>query len=136
MASDGGFAAVAVPTDKEFRGVARAMGVDSSDPELATVRDRTANREKAMAFHRAVRENATRLTVSEAEALLEANQVPFGIVRAVNEIQNDPQVIANGIFSEFDHPAAGRVRHHRPPTRLHGTPTELREPAEIGRAHV
>ena len=129
LAFDGGFAAVAVPTDKEFHGLARAMGVDSSDPDLATVRDRTANREKAMAVHRAVRQNATRLTVSEAEALLEANQVPFGIVRAVNEIQNDPQVIANGIFSEFDHPAAGRVRHHRPPTRFHGTPTELREPA-------
>ena len=129
LAFDGGFAAVTVPTDKEFHGLARAMGVDSSDPELATVRDRTANREKAMAFHRAVRENATRLTVSEAEALLEANQVPFGIVRAVDEIQNDPQVIANGVFSEFDHPAAGRVRHHRPPTRFHGTPTELREPA-------
>ena len=129
LAFDGGFAAVAVPTDKEFHGLARAMGVDSSDPGLATVRDRTANREKAMAVHRAVRQNATRLTVSEAEALLEANQVPFGIVRAVDEIQNDPQVIANGVFSEFDHPAAGRVRHHRPPTRFHGTPTELREPA-------
>ena len=129
LAFDGGFAAVAVPTDKEFHGLARAMGVDSSDPGLATVRDRTANREKAMAVHRAVRQNATRLTVSAAEALLEANQVPFGIVRAVDEIQNDPQVIANGVFSEFDHPAAGRVRHHRPPTRFHGTPTELREPA-------
>ena len=129
LAFDGGFAAVAVPTDKEFHGLARAMGVDSSDPGLATVRDRAANREKAMAVHRAVRQNATRLTVSAAEALLEANQVPFGIVRAVDEIQNDPQVIANGVFSEFDHPAAGRVRHHRPPTRFHGTPTELREPA-------
>ena len=129
LAFDGGFAAVTVPTDKEFHGLARAMGVDSSDPDLATVRDRTANREKAMAVHRAVRENATKLTVSEAEPLLDANQVPFGIVRAVNEIQDDPQVIANGVFSEFDHPAAGRVRHHRPPTRFHGTPTELREPA-------
>ena len=129
LAFDGGFAAVTVPTDKEFHGLARAMGVDSSDPDLATVRDRTANREKAMAVHRAVRKNATKLTVSEAEALLDANQVPFGIVRAVNEIQDDPQVIANEVFSEFDHPAAGRVRHHRPPTRFHGTPTELREPA-------
>jgi crotonobetainyl-CoA:carnitine CoA-transferase CaiB-like acyl-CoA transferase len=129
LAFDGGFAAVAVPTDKEFHGLAQAMGVDSSDPDLATVRDRTANRGKAMAVHRAVRQNATKLKVSEAEALLEANQVPFGIVRAVDEIQDDPQVIANGIFSEFDHPAAGRVRHHRPPTHFHGTPTELREPA-------
>ena len=129
LAFDGGFAAVTVPTDKEFHGLAQAMGVDSSDPDLATVRDRTANRGKAMAVHRAVRQNATKLKVSEAEALLEANQVPFGIVRAVDEIRDDPQVIANGIFSEFDHPAAGRVRHHRPPTHFHGTPTELREPA-------
>ncbi len=126
---DGGFAAVTVPSDDEFHGLASAMGVDSSDPDLATIRDRSRNRDKAMAVHRAVRQRATGLTVAEAEALLEANQVPFGIVRAVDEVVGDPQVVANEVFSEFDHPAAGRVRHHRPPTRFHGTPCELREPA-------
>ena len=50
-------------------------------------------------------------------------------MRAVDEVVGDPQVVANDVFSEFDHPAAGRVRHHRPPTRFHGTPCELREPA-------
>ena len=126
---DGGFAAVTVPGDDEFHGLASAMGVDSSDPDLATIRDRSRNREKTMAVHRAVRQRATGFTVTEAEALLEANQVPFGIVRAVDEVVGDPQVVANEVFSEFDHPAAGRVRHHRPPTRFHGTPCELREPA-------
>ncbi len=126
---DGGFAAVTVPGDDEFHGLASAMGVDSSDPDLATIRDRARNRDKAMAVHRAVRQRATGFTVAEAEALLEANQVPFGIVRAVDEVVGDPQVVANEVFSEFDHPAAGRVRHHRPPTRFHGTPCELREPA-------
>ena len=126
---DGGFAAVTVPGDDEFHGLASAMGVDSSDPDLATIRDRSRNREKTMAVHRAVRQRATGFTVAEAEALLEANQVPFGIVRAVDEVVGDPQVVANEVFSEFDHPAAGRVRHHRPPTRFHGTPCELREPA-------
>ena len=126
---DGGFAAVTVPGDDEFHGLASAMGVDSSDPDLATIQDRARNRDKAMAVHRAVRQRATGLTVAEAEALLEANQVPFGIVRAVDEVVGDPQVVANEVFSEFDHPAAGRVRHHRPPTRFHGTPCELREPA-------
>ena len=126
---DGGFAAVTVPSDDEFHGLASAMGVDSSDPDLATIRDRARNRDKAMAVHRAVRQRATGFTVAEAEALLEANQVPFGIVRAVDEVVGDPQVVANEVFSEFDHPAAGRVRHHRPPTRFHGTPCELREPA-------
>ena len=126
---DGGFAAVTVPGDDEFHGLASAMGVDSSDPDLATIRDRSRNREKTMAVHRAVRQRATGFTVTEAEALLEANQVPFGIVRTVDEVMGDPQVVANEVFSEFDHPAAGRVRHHRPPTRFHGTPCELREPA-------
>ena len=126
---DGGFAAVTVPSDDEFHGLASAMGVDSSDPDLATIRDRARNRDKAMAVHRAVRQRATGFTVAEAEALLEANQVPVGIVRAVDEVVGDPQVVANEVFSEFDHPAAGRVRHHRPPTRFHGTPCELREPA-------
>ena len=126
---DGGFAAVTVPGDDEFHGLASAMGVDSSDPDLATIRDRSRNREKTMAVHRAVRQRATGFTVTEAEALLETNQVPFGIVRTVDEVMGDPQVVANEVFSEFDHPAAGRVRHHRPPTRFHGTPCELREPA-------
>ncbi len=126
---DGGFAAVTAPGDDEFHGLASAMGVDSSDPDLATIQDRARNRDKAMAVHRAVRQRATGFTVAEAEALLEANQVPFGIVRAVDEVVGDPQVVANEVFSEFDHPAAGRVRHHRPPTRFHGTPCELREPA-------
>ena len=126
---DGGFAAVTVPGDDEFHGLASAMGVDSSDPDLATIQDRARNRDKAMAVHRAVRQRATGFTVAEAEALLEANQVPFGIVRTVDEVMGDPQVVANEVFSEFDHPAAGRVRHHRPPTRFHGTPCELREPA-------
>ena len=127
LAFGDGFAAVAVPTDDEFHGLARAMSVDSSDPGLATIRDRSTNRDITMAVHRAVREQATELTVAEAEARMDANQVPFGIVRSVSEVPNDPQVVANEIFSEFDHPAAGRVRHHRPPTRFHGTPTELRQ---------
>ncbi len=129
LAFDGGFAAVAVPTDDEFHGLARALRVDSSDPDLATIRDRAANRPKSMAVHREVRENAIRMTVAEAEARLDDNQVPFGMVRAVEEVVDDPQVVANGLFTEFDHPAAGRVRHHRVPARFHGSPTSFRESA-------
>ncbi|HAQ22221.1 MAG TPA: CoA transferase [Acidimicrobiaceae bacterium] len=125
----GGFAAIAVPTDDEFHGLARALGVDSSDPDLATTRDRTRNRQKTMDFHRQARENATRMTIAEAETRLEENQVPFGIMRTVEEVPNDPQVVFNELLSEFDHPTAGRIRHPRVPTRFHGTPTEFAEPA-------
>ena len=129
LAFDGGFAAIAVPADDEFHGLTRALDVDSSDPDLATVRDRARNRDKSMAVHREVRENATRIPIDEGAERMEANQVPFGIVRAVHEVPDDPQVVANDLFTTFDHPAAGRVRHHRVPARFHTTPATLREPA-------
>ena len=129
LAFDGGFAAIAVPADDEFHGLTRALDVDSSDPDLATVRDRARNRDKSMAVHREVRENATRIPIDEGAERMEANQVPFGIVRAVHEVPDDPQVVANDLFTTFDHPAAGRVRHHRVPARFHGSPTDFREQA-------
>jgi len=129
LAFDGGFAAIAVPADDEFHGLARALDADSSDPDVATVQDRSRNRDKSMAVHREVRENATRIPIDEGSERMDANQVPFGIVRAVHEVPDDPQVVANDLFTTFDHPAAGRVRHHRVPARFHGSPAAFRDPA-------
>ena len=122
-----GFATIAVPGDLEFHGVAAAFGVDTSDPDLATLHDRVHHPEKARAVHRAVREASPTTTIAEAEVALAARGVPFGIVRAVDEVVTDPQVLANELFEEHTHPAAGRIRQHRPPTRFHGTPAGLRE---------
>jgi crotonobetainyl-CoA:carnitine CoA-transferase CaiB-like acyl-CoA transferase len=109
--------------------LATAFGVDSSDPDLAHAPDRSRNREK---FHKVlveIREKATTFTVSEAEELLEANNVPFGAIRRVDEVPTDPQVVANELFSEHDHPAAGRVRQHRAPAQFLGTPAQMTEPS-------
>ena len=129
LAFDGGFAAITVPADDEFHGLARALNVDSSDPDVATIRDRSRNRDKSMAVHREVRKNATQISIDEGAERMDANQVPFGIVRAVHEVPDDPQVVANDLFTTFDHPAAGRIRHHRVPARFHGSPTTFRDPA-------
>ena len=129
LAFDGGFAAITVPADDEFHGLARALNVDSSDPDVATLRDRSRNRDKSMAVHREVRKNATQISIDEGAERMDANQVPFGIVRAVHEVPDDPQVVANDLFTTFDHPAAGRIRHHRVPARFHGSPTTFRDPA-------
>ena len=129
LAFDGGFAAITVPADDEFHGLARALNVDSSDPDVATLRDRSRNRDKSMAVHREVRKNATQMSIDEGAERMDANQVPFGIVRAVHEVPDDPQVVANDLFTTFGHPAAGRIRHHRVPARFHGSPTTFRDPA-------
>ena len=129
LAFDGGFAAITVPADDEFHGLARALNVDSSDPDVATLRDRSRNRDKSMAVHREVRKNATQMSIDEGAERMDANQVPFGIVRAVHEVPDDPQGGANDLITTFDHPAAGRIRHHRVPARFHGSPTTFRDPA-------
>ncbi len=124
-----GFVSIAAPDDTGFHGLATAFGVDSSDPDLAHAPDRSRNREK---FHKVlveIREKATTFTVSEAEELLEANNVPFGAIRRVDEVPTDPQVVANELFSEHDHPAAGRVRQHRAPAQFLGTPAQMTEPS-------
>ena len=122
-----GFVAVAAPNDTEFHGLAAAFGVDSSDPDIARITDRLRNRPKVSLVHAEIRRNATGFTLAEAEAALEANSVPFGTVLSVEEVPGDPQVVANEVFVEHDHPAAGRIRQHRPPARFLGTPAELRE---------
>ena len=124
-----GFLAVAAPNDREFHGFARSFGVDTSDPDLARIVDRQRNRDKTMAVHAEIRKRAQRYTVAEAEANLEANQVPFGVILDVEMVAADPQVVANALLHEHDHPTAGRVRQHRVPTRFHGTPAEIREPS-------
>ncbi len=40
-----------------------------------------------------------------------------------------PQILANEVLLESDHPSAGRLRQTRAPARFSGTPTGLRYPA-------
>ncbi len=124
-----GFISIAAPDDAGFHGLAAAFGVDSSDPDLARLPDRMRNREKFRTVIRQVRSRATGYTVAEAEEALTANSVPYGVIRSVDEVPHDPQVVANGLFVEHDHPVVGRVRQHRVPARFHGTPAEMREPS-------
>ena len=60
-----------MPGDLEFHGAAAAFGVDSSDPDLATLHDRVSHPEKTRAIHRAVREASPSMTIAEAEISLD-----------------------------------------------------------------
>ena len=124
-----GYAVVAALTDSEFHGMARAFGIDSSDPRLATMSDRQRHRDEASAVFRAVHAAAATKPLAEAVAALDRHQVPCGVVVAVEEIAGDAQVVHNQLFVEHDHPAMGRIRQTRPPARFSATPAELRQPS-------
>jgi crotonobetainyl-CoA:carnitine CoA-transferase CaiB-like acyl-CoA transferase len=61
-------------------------------------------------------------TTAEWLALLDAAGVPAGPVRFVQELFDDPQVLANDLVTELEHPLAGHLRMVGPPLKLSDTP--------------
>ena len=127
-----GHAVVAAVTDDEFHGMAKAFGVDSSDPQVATMNDRQRNKEQTSAVFRAVHAAAAAMPLADAVEALDRHQVPFGVVLGVDGIADDAQAQHNQLFTEHDHPAMGRVRQPRPAARFSATPAELRQPSSPG----
>ena len=116
-----GFATATPLADSEFHGLCRSFGIDSSDPDLATVGDRMRNPDKLRAALRKVNAEAATTPLADAMARMEANDVPCGVAVAVRDLPHDPQVKANGLLSETTHPSIGRIQQPRTPARFSGT---------------
>jgi len=56
---------------------------------------------------------------------LEKEGVPCAKVLTRTDVIADPQVLANEILLEFEHPVAGKLRQTRVPGEFEGTPTEI-----------
>jgi len=117
-----GYATATPLADSEFHGLCRAFGIDSSDPELATVGDRMRNAEKLRATLRKVNAKAATTPLIDAMSRMEANDVPCGVAVPVHQLPDDPQVRANELLTQTDHPVLGRVQQPRPPAVFGGTP--------------
>ena len=64
--------------------------------------------------------------------LLESRGVPAGPVRFVEELFDDPQVVANGLVADLEHPEAGTVKMVGAMANFSETPLETRPPAALG----
>ena len=129
MAFTDGHAVIAAVTDSEFHGMGRAFGVDTSAPALATMADRWKNKEAYSRAVRAAHAAAASMTLAEGVEAMEREDVPYGVVLAVEDLADDAQVVHNALLEEHDHPAMGRVRQPRVPARFGGTPASLRNPS-------
>ena len=65
-----------------------------------------------------------------------AEDVPSGIVRTLDELHEDPQVVHNEVFVESEHPLAGRMREPRPAARFSATPAAPGDPAPVLGQHT
>jgi crotonobetainyl-CoA:carnitine CoA-transferase CaiB-like acyl-CoA transferase len=63
-------------------------------------------------------------TTEEWLSRFDAAGVPAGPVRFVDELFDDPQVRANGLLVEVDHPLAGTLQMVGPPIQMSGTPLQ------------
>lgn len=117
-----GYGQVAPVKDAQFHGYCAAFGVDSSDPRMASVIDRSTNPELVQQTIAKVMEQAALVPVDEAIARLEAADVPCARANHLHELPEHPQMQANGLFVESEHPVAGRIREPRYPANYGETP--------------
>ncbi len=64
---------------------------------------------------------------------LAAHDIPFAILPTYDEVATDPQLHANGLLPEFEHPRLGRLRTVDSPISVTGVPkTPPRAAPELG----
>lgn len=70
--------------------------------------------------------SALSLTTKQiAEAAAELS-LPLGIVNTIDQFMNEPQVLHNGVFVDFDDARVGTMRHVKHPANFEKSPAQLR----------
>jgi crotonobetainyl-CoA:carnitine CoA-transferase CaiB-like acyl-CoA transferase len=116
----------AVQTNREWLALTRALDKSEwlDDPRFKTpaLRQRHINERLRMT-------QDVLLTRSSEEWLEKLTQegVPCAPVHTRTAMLSDPQVVANGIVVEAEHPQAGRLRQARPAARFSATPASIRQ---------
>jgi crotonobetainyl-CoA:carnitine CoA-transferase CaiB-like acyl-CoA transferase len=123
-----GYISAAVQTDREWAALTRALDRPEwlDDPRFAS----PALRQKNIDARLQMTQDA--LIAHPAAYWLErltAEGVPCAPVLTRSEVIRHPQVLANEIVAEVDHPTAGRLRQTRAAARFSATPASIRRGA-------
>ena len=123
-----GYITVAVNSDSEWQGLTRALERPEwlDDPRFQSGAGRFTNAAERLELTAEV--IATRSTADWLERL-RAEQVPCAPILTQEELLLDPQIAANELIVESEHPHAGPMRQARPAARFDVTPAEIRLPA-------
>ncbi len=131
-----GWGATMTLSQEEFVGLCHAYDLAevATDERFSSLQARIKNR---LALRDIVTDKfagkAATMTLDEAQAKLEANEVPFGPVKRLDELPDDPQVQHNATLRSVTHPVAGAMLEARPAPLFSGTPLTPSGPApEVG----
>ncbi|WP_144630174.1 CaiB/BaiF CoA transferase family protein [Bordetella genomosp. 13] len=125
FAARDGHLIVAVGNDSQFRNYCRVIGLPelSADPRYATNPQRVQNRDTLVPLL------AERMATGERDhwlAELEAANVPAGPINTLDQVYQDPHVLARNMRLELPHPTAGKVPIAASPLKFSGSPVQYR----------
>jgi len=123
-----GYISVAVQSDKEWANLAKAVQKPEwlEDERFRSVALRHKNIDARLDL---IQKALMEKTAAEWLVILEECDVPSAPVLRRREVINHPQILANEIIQQIDHPVAGKLRQARPAPRFSKTPTAFRHPA-------
>jgi crotonobetainyl-CoA:carnitine CoA-transferase CaiB-like acyl-CoA transferase len=123
-----GFITVGTVSDAEWQGLTRALERPEwlEDSRFTTPAGRVKYADARLEL---TAEVLKMRTSAEWLARLDAEQVPCAPVLSRKDLLSDPQIAANQLIVESEHPSLGRMRQPRPAARFDHTPAELRIPA-------
>ena len=130
-----GYITVAVNQDKEWERFAFAAERPDilDDERFRTAEGREVFRNERLELIQSVLRGRT---THDWLARLESHDVPCAPVLTRREMIRHPQIDANGIIVEVDHPEAGRLRQTRTPARFSVTAPEHRRGAPVLGGHT
>lgn len=130
-----GYITVGAVSDAEWTGLTRAVEHPEwlDDPRFKTPAGRVKYADARLELTAAALQTRT---AAEWLTRLDAEQVPCAPILNREEVITNPQVAANQLIVESEHPHAGRMRQPRPAARFERTPAELRTPAPLLGEHT
>ena len=130
-----GDVAVAPSTETILRRFLEAIGLADllADPRFRTNADRLGRRAE---LNRLINDRMGRESKAHWIERLNAAGVPCGPVQGLADVFSDPQVIAQDMLLDVEHPGHGTVRGTGFPLKLSRTPCQARRPAPDLGAHT
>jgi crotonobetainyl-CoA:carnitine CoA-transferase CaiB-like acyl-CoA transferase len=126
-ASDGNVV-IAAQTDEAWAKFAKLLGGAALDEKYATMAGRNAHRLDMLPL---VRAWVSQRSVKEVLSILDGADVPCAKIQTIDDVVNDPQIIARGMLVEQDHPVAGKIRLPNVPFKFSGFDATIHEPAPL-----
>jgi crotonobetainyl-CoA:carnitine CoA-transferase CaiB-like acyl-CoA transferase len=123
-----GYITAGTVANREWEAFARAVGHPEwlDDDRFKTAAGRIAHWDERLEL---MQQALQKKTAREWIEILDKADVPCGPINGRRDLLTDPQIAANGLIVESEHPAVGRLRQTRPAARFDRTPAEIRRPA-------